>query len=188
VDRNSIPNPNPEIFHLVKVGFGRISMIFWKSIAIGLVVLLGISYAGFAYVYSQGGGITMVGMLAGRPQPRVVTLLRNSNITNLHYQRPLTLNKSVDISGYNTGFLYCQVFLYEKPSHPDPQWRPTLTLSVQFETDNMLSGTTEIGSVYDTNSGIAFVKQIDLIGTKMWITGYATYESAVMSMSLYLRD
>jgi hypothetical protein len=164
------------------------NMIFWKSLAIALLAILGLSYVGFAYVYSQGGGITIAGMVTGGPHAKVVTLLKNSNITNLYYQRPLTLNKSVDISGYSTGFLYFQVFLYEKSSHPDPQWRPTLTLSVQFETDSILSGTTEIGSVYDTNSGVAFVKQIDLIGTKMWISGYATYEWAVMSISLYLRD
>jgi hypothetical protein len=130
----------------------------------------------------------MIVTLTGRHQPKIITLLRNSNITNLNYQRPLTLNKSVDVSGYNTGFLYCQVFLYEKPLHPDPQWRPTFTINVLFETDNIPSGTTEIGLINDTNSGVALVKQIDLIGPEMWISGYASYQWAVISMSLYLRD
>lgn len=163
-------------------------MIFWKSIAIALAVLLGISYVGFAYVCSQSGGITMIGMVTGMPQPRVVTLLKNSNVTNLYWSRPPTLNKSVDILGYKTVFLYCQVFLYERPLNPDPQWRPTLNLSVQFETDDILSGTTEIGLIFDTNSGVGFVKEIDLVGARMWISASASYQWAVMSMSLYLRD
>lgn len=72
-------------------------MIFWKSIAIALAVILGLSYAGFAYVYSQARGIGV-----DAQQPKIVTLLRNQNVTS-------SWNASVNILGYKTGFLYVNV-------------------------------------------------------------------------------
>lgn len=155
-------------------------MNFWKSLAIGLAALLGISYAGFAYIYSSSGGIIIAGMITGGMQSKVITLLRNSNITS-------AWTMSVSIQGYKTGSLYCQMASAKPGGGLAPE--------CQFELDSILGRKFELTAFY-TRAPRSW--EIDLEGTKMWIrfnptidpeyTEAGAPQSAVVSMSLYLRD
>lgn len=152
-------------------------MPFWKSLAIGLMVLLGISYVGFAYVYSQGGGIMIAGMVAGGMQPKVVILLRDANITRGDW------SASVDTRAYKTGFLYCQVISTNDGGPLVPKY--------EFRVDDIPGGDSELPYV---SPGNVYSWEISIKGTELrvWFTvrlGYYLHpESAIVSMSLYLRD
>lgn len=156
-------------------------MIFWKSIAIALAVILGLSYAGFAYVYSQARGIGV-----GAQQPKIVTLLRNQNVTS-------SWNASVNILGYKTGFLYVNVSalgnLISGINRP-------FMVSWLFEADEIKGGIPLVFSG-DLNSRDVYIHPIDMAGSQMWL--FLTPSSnvgpyplpvvwTVISMSLYLRD
>lgn len=162
-------------------------MNFWKSITIALAVVLGLSYAGFAYVYSQGGGIMIAGMVTGGMQQKVVTLLKNSNITN-----PLNWNISVDTTGYKTGCLYYQTI----DMHNREYYR--IGLSYRFEVDEIFGTRHSLGSI---GSDEPENREINIVGAKMWISTAQLFvivsgpdpqpespQWAVISMSLYLRD
>jgi len=151
-------------------------MSFWKPLAITLAVLLGLSYIGFAYVYSQGGGIMIAGMITGGMQPKVVTLLRNSNITS-------SWSTSVNILGYKTSFLYLNVSSVSRKVN-EAEFR----LTYQFEVDEIRDDVHTFGFISRVSIPIG---ELHLVGTKMWFA--LTPEpldsiSAVISMSLYLRD
>jgi hypothetical protein len=158
-------------------------MILWKTIAITLAIILGVSYGGFVYIYIQSGGITTAGIITGGLRPKVMSLLKNSNVTNLN-SAP-SWNTSVDIFGYKTGFLYCQIYQH---GNPTPIITPTLYLMVEFETDGMLGIFSATGAVKIYENGSASSSAINLMGSRMWIGASANYQWAVMSMSLYLRD
>jgi len=138
-----------------------------------------------ALLSGLGGGFSMgyliyqprvQSLLEAEPQPKVVTLLKNSNVTNLQ-----NWNTSVDILGYKNGFLYCQIFQTAK-SYGESR----LHIGAVFETDDIIAGGTSVGPIYGV--GVAF-KEINLGGSRMWIViSDATYQWAVMSISLYLRD
>jgi len=151
-------------------------MQFWKSLAIGLIVLLGVSYVGFAYVYSQGGGIMIAGLVTGGMQPKVITLLKDTNITSYW-------STSVNILGYKTSFLYLNVSSVSRKVN----WAE-FRLTYQFEVDEIKDDVHTFGVI----SGVSHpIGEIHLVGTKIWFA--LTPEpldsiSAVMSMSLYLRD
>ena len=159
-------------------------MQFWRSLAVGLIVLLGISYVGFAYIYSQVGGITIAGMVIGRKQSKVIALFRNSNITNLQ-----SWNTSVDLSGYKTGFLYFQVI----DLHPGGGLVPHCL----FEVDEILGRDIGFWGPPVTSGG-SYSWELNLEGSKMWIwfeleeywidAQLYVPESAVVSMSIYLRE
>ncbi len=154
-------------------------MRFWKSLAIGLMVLLGISYVGFGYVYSQAGRIMIARMVTGGQQPKVVTLLKNQNITSLQYTN-LFLNTSVDTYGYKTGFLYLKAVQMERYSID--------MLDVSFETDSLSGQATILISNWFLMANASYSWEINIGGTRMWIHVYSSTSWAVLSMSLYLRD
>lgn len=155
-------------------------MVFWKSIAIALVVILGLSYAGFAYVYNRAGGINFTGIVTGEPQPKVVTVLKNQNLTFERVPGRETspffsvLKYSIDVVGYKTGFLYYNVSQFGVM----PGWHEGhVYLYYEFETDGFFTGLKD------------YQFEHNLIGTRMWLALTATTASwAVISISLYLRD
>jgi hypothetical protein len=152
-------------------------LILWKYIAIGLAVLLGLSYIGFAYIYRQNGGIYITGIGSAGPQPRVVTLLRNQNVTG-------TWNMSVDVLGYKTGFLYCQVFQTSVLPPTGPISYVVPAIDIWFQVDNMKISNHIIGITGPTLES----HELDLEGSRMWVIVDASNYWIVISLSLYLRD
>lgn len=145
----------------------------WKFLTFVLVVVLGVSYVGFAYVYTNS--LASVETPPTEPvgiQPKIVTLLKNSNVTS-------NWNASVGIFGYKTGFFYLNVTgLPENPtSNPILSW--------QFETDGIRAPRYLFGNLVRTGTSVT---KVDLQGSNM--TFYITSQGqwVVISMSLYLRD
>jgi hypothetical protein len=153
-------------------------MIFWRSIAIALAVILGLSYAGFAYVYSQSGGI-IIGMIAGARQPKVITLLKNQNITKSAHTN-VFLNTSVDTYGYKTGFLYLKAIQRELYSID--------YIDAYSETDSLSGSATTLISNLELGANVSLSWEINIGGSSMRIRIISETSWAVLSMSLYLRD
>ena len=146
----------------------------WRFLAFVLVVVLGISYVGFAYVYTNivAGGETPTTTGPVGIQPKIVTLLKNSNVTS-------NWNASVATFGFKTGFFYLNV-----TSLPvNPTSNPVLTW--QCETDGIKAPRYLFGNLVREGTSVT---KIDLQGSNM--TFYITPEGqwVVLSMSMYLRD
>jgi hypothetical protein len=119
------------------------------------------------------------------PQPKVITLLKESNITNLQ-----GWNISVDTSGYRTGFLYCQI-AQAGNAH---EHYASLYLIIRFQVDDILGWNVESSEQnLQVSPPSPYIyappfKEISIASNKMWLSTSPSYDWAVLSISLYLRD
>jgi len=164
----------------------------WKSLSLVLATLFTVSLLSIGYLYTQTSGFTGVAQTSS--QSKIVTLLKKTNLTNLDVDNPFAWNASVDTVGYKTGFLYCQVFENGKVTRyqssaggHNPPTERVLEVYVHFETDDISVASNQPLYFEVHDNGTSYV-EVNLAGSLTRVLIFGTYQWAVVSMSLYLRD